>query len=61
VVAGCRAVGAHVSFGIRQRLNAAAVITNCHPTFQSPRSFVFFIPAVCFIHPNAFSINGRLL
>jgi hypothetical protein len=47
------------NFGTRHRLKAAAVITNCQPTFHSPRSFVFRMPPVCFIHPNAFSISGR--
>ena len=47
------------SFGSRQRLKAAAVIRNCHPTFQRPRSLVLRIPPVCFIHPKAFSISGR--
>src|SRR5215212_2799045 len=47
------------SFGSRQRLKAAAVIRNCHPTFHKPRSLVLRIPPVCFIHPKAFSISGR--
>ena len=48
------------SFGSRQRLNAAAVIRNCHPTLRRPLSLLLRIPPVCFIHPNAFSISGLL-
>jgi hypothetical protein len=46
-------------FGSRHRLQAAAGIKNCDATFASPRSLVWRIPPVCFIHPKAFSIQGR--
>ncbi len=49
------------NFGSIERWKAAAIIRNCQATFASPRSFVLRMPRVCFIHPSAFSIRGRLL
>ena len=50
---------ASFSFGIRHRLNAAAVRTNNQSTFSNPRNFTLRIPAIAFIHPNVRSISGR--
>jgi hypothetical protein len=47
------------NFGIRQRLNAAAVNTTSQSTLSSPRSFTLRSPATAFIQPNVRSINGR--
>jgi hypothetical protein len=47
------------SFGIRRRLNAAAVITNSQSTLTRPRSFTFRIPPPVFIQPKGRSTQGH--
>src|SRR3989454_806528 len=43
----------------RQRLYAAPVKVNSHPTFSSPRNFTFFSMPMTFIHPNDCSTRFR--
>src|SRR2546425_3317579 len=43
----------------RQRLYAAPVKVNSHPTFSSPRNFTFFSIPMTFIHPNDCSTRFR--
>src|SRR5437899_4342422 len=43
----------------RQRLYAAPVKVNSHPTFSSPRNFTFFSMPITFIHPNDCSTRFR--